>query len=219
MGLAAATAARGQELRNAKDSLSYAIGQDMARAIRSMDFDLNEAVFQQAILENLRSDSAPRFDEQLAHSIIQNHLQQVKIERDKQRREQSAAAFTDLVSKPGVVRHDSGIAYEILHDVQGEKAIEPTSVTVHYVGKLADGTEFDSSYKRGEPIQLSLDNVIRGWQAAIPLMAKGAKYRFFIPYHLGYGESGSGPIPPYSALIFDIELIDFEGSTDADEKV
>lgn len=219
MGLAVATTAKGQELNTAKDSLSYAIGQDMARAIRSMNFDINEDVFQQAILQNLRSDDARRFDDEVAHRIIQHHLYEMQAEQNKQRHAESQQTFAALVSKSGVIKHESGIAYEILQEGSGEKAVSSNSVTVHYIGKLGDGTEFDNSYQRGEPLDLSLDNVIRGWQVAIPMMSKGAKYRFFIPYDMGYGETGSGPIPPFSTLIFDIELLDFKRNVESDEKI
>lgn len=102
----------------------------------------------------------------------------------------------------------SGLQYEILKQGSGRKAGPADSVTVHYEGKLIDGVIFDSSIKRGEPIVLMTNQVIAGWTEALQLMNEGSKYRLYIPYYLAYGENGAGQqIPPFSALIFDVELI------------
>ena len=103
----------------------------------------------------------------------------------------------------------SGLQYQVLKEGNGRKPKATDTVKCHYEGMLVDGTMFDSSIQRGEPAEFPLNGVIRGWTEGLQLMQEGAKYRFFIPYHLGYGEQGAGAaIPPFAALIFDVELIE-----------
>ena len=110
--------------------------------------------------------------------------------------------------KDGVVVLPSGLQYMVIKEGTGRKPKATDSVKCHYEGFLTDGTLFDSSLQRGEPAVFGLQQVIAGWTEGLQLMQEGAKYRFFIPYKLGYGESGAGQsIPPYSALVFDVELI------------
>ncbi|MBQ5656475.1 MAG: FKBP-type peptidyl-prolyl cis-trans isomerase, partial [Bacteroidaceae bacterium] len=102
----------------------------------------------------------------------------------------------------------SGLQYEILTEGTGKQPKATDTVRCHYEGSLINGSVFDSSYKRGEPAEFGLSQVIPGWTEGVQLMKEGAKYRFYIPYLLGYGENGAGSsIPPYSTLIFDVELI------------
>lgn len=110
--------------------------------------------------------------------------------------------------REGVKTTESGLQYLVLKE--GTGTVHPTAtsqVLVHYQGTLLDGTEFDSSYKRGEPISFKLNQVIKGWQEGLQLMVEGEKVRLFIPYDIAYGKSGSGPIPPGATLIFDVELL------------
>ncbi len=112
-------------------------------------------------------------------------------------------------SNEGVQVTESGLQYRIIEEGSGKSPTETSQVTVNYSGKLTNGDEFDSSYRRGEPASFPLNGVIRGWTEGLQLMKEGAKYEFFIPYELGYGErgTGSGSIPPYATLIFVVELI------------
>ncbi|MBO7428751.1 MAG: FKBP-type peptidyl-prolyl cis-trans isomerase [Paludibacteraceae bacterium] len=111
--------------------------------------------------------------------------------------------------RPGVIETPSGLQYEILKMGDGTKPNSVNSrVKVHYAGTLMDGKEFDSSYKRGEPAEFELKNVIKGWTEGLQLMPVGSKFKFYIPSDLGYGEHGQGPIPAYSTLIFEVELLD-----------
>ena len=108
----------------------------------------------------------------------------------------------------GVISLPSGLQYKVLSEGNGRKPKATDEVVCHYEGFLVDGTVFDSSYQRGEPATFPLNQVITGWTEGLQLMQEGAKYRFFIPYRLGYGENGAGTIiPPYSTLIFDVELV------------
>ncbi len=150
-------------------------------------------------------------------------------ELENQRRaeaEAEAAAFRDEqlafleqnTGKDGVQTTESGLQYRVIEAGEGALPTEAATVTVHYSGKLTNGEEFDSSYRRGEPASFGLGQVIRGWTEGLQLMNTGAKYEFYIPYDLGYGERGSGGgIPPYATLIFVVELISFTEPAGATE--
>lgn len=116
--------------------------------------------------------------------------------------------LAENAKKEGVITTESGLQYIVLQEGNDVKPTATSEVTVHYTGKLINGKVFDSSVERGEPATFPLNGVIKGWTEGLQLMGEGAKYRFFIPQELAYGERGAGnDIPPYSALIFDVELI------------
>jgi len=122
----------------------------------------------------------------------------------EQAKQQGVAFLAENANKPGVVKTASGLQYQILQEGQGATPAATSQVTVNYRGSLIDGTEFDS----GEAVSFPLDRVIPGWTEGLQLMKEGAKYRFFIPADLAYGERGAGGrIPPNAALIFDVELV------------
>ncbi len=132
-----------------------------------------------------------------------------RAENGKAAKEAGETYLAENAKKDGVVTLPSGLQYIVLQEGSGKKPKATDSVKCHYEGFLTDGTLFDSSVQRGEPAVFGLQQVIAGWTEGLQLMQEGAKYRFFIPYMLGYGESGAGrSIPPYSALIFDVELIE-----------
>jgi len=121
--------------------------------------------------------------------------------------------LVENAKKDGVIVTDSGLQYSVVRDSDGDKPKSISStVTVHYQGRLIDGEEFDSSYKRGRPSSFALDRVIAGWGEGLQHMTIGSKYTFFIPADLGYGEGGtpSGSVPPFATLIFDVELLEIE---------
>ena len=124
-------------------------------------------------------------------------------------KEEGEKFLAENAKREGVKTTASGLQYEVLEATLGQKPKATDSVRVHYEGTLIDGTVFDSSYKRGESIAFPLNGVIKGWTEGLQLMSVGSKWRLYIPYRLGYGEHGAGSsIPPYSTLIFDVELLD-----------
>ena len=125
-----------------------------------------------------------------------------------QAKEEGEKFLAENAKREGVKVTSSGLQYEVLESSLGQKPKATDTVKVHYEGTLIDGTVFDSSYKRGEPISFGLNQVIKGWTEGVQLMSVGSKYKFYIPYQLAYGERGAGgSIPPYAALIFTVELL------------
>lgn len=190
------------------NKISYALGLGIGQQLKSMgieDFSVED--FTRSICDVL-SDAEPAISHREAQALLNEYF-------DKQARKQaegtiaSGAAFLkENAQKPGVVTTKSGLQYQVLTEGTGRCPKATDKVRCHYEGWLIDGTVFDSSYKRGEPADFPLDGVIPGWTEGVQLMKEGAKYRFFIPYLLGYGERGAGSsIPPYSTLVFDVELI------------
>ena len=143
-------------------------------------------------------------------------MQEMQGMQEEQMREQfsdvikESESFLEENSKrEGVKVTESGLQYEVITEGSGPKPTAEDKVKVHYTGTLVNGTKFDSSVDRGEPIEFALNGVIAGWTEGLQLMPVGSKYRLFIPYELGYGTRGAGQdIPPFAALIFDVELLD-----------
>lgn len=194
------------------DKLSYAFGVAIGHNLKSMGLkDLNVADFSAAISDILGGQT-PRLADSEAQQLVQNHLQKQQAEAGRAVREAGEAFLAENAKKDGVVVLPSGLQYTVLTEGNGRKPKATDRVKCHYEGTLTDGTVFDSSYRRGEPAVFPLNGVIAGWTEGVQLMAEGAKYRFFIPYHLAYGERGAGQaIPPYAALVFDVELLSIEG--------
>ena len=147
------------------------------------------------------------WDPFLAGQYIQNTLGTIQFKENKAKGEQFLA---ENKLKNGVKVTESGLQYEVVKMGKGKKPTAESTVKVHYEGKLIDGTVFDSSIERGEPIEFPLNGVIKGWTEGLQLMPVGSKFRFYIPQELGYGAQSAGTIPPYSTLIFDVELLDIK---------
>jgi len=124
---------------------------------------------------------------------------------------EAEAFFAENAEKEGVEITDSGLQYKIIEKGEGASPSEDDRVTVHYRGRLLDGTEFDSSYERDQPASFNLNTVIAGWTEALQLMSEGGKWELYIPADLAYGPGGNGPIPPNAALIFEVELLEVGG--------
>ena len=122
-------------------------------------------------------------------------------------KEEGIKFLQDNLKRPNVETTATGLQYEVIREGSGKSPSATNTVEVHYRGTFIDGTTFDSSYDRGKTIEFPLNRVIAGWTEGLQLMKEGAHYKFFIPYHLAYGEGGVGPIPGFSTLIFDVELM------------
>ncbi|MBR6120817.1 MAG: FKBP-type peptidyl-prolyl cis-trans isomerase [Prevotella sp.] len=198
------------------DKLSYALGLGIGQQLAQMGAkDLNVDDFAQSIrdvLEGHELKVSHREAQQIVQEYFQKQEQKMQAERaekGKTAREEGEKYLAENAKKDGVVTLKSGLQYQVLREGNGKKPTAKDQVKCHYEGFLIDGTVFDSSVQRGEPAVFGLQQVIAGWTEGLQLMQEGAKYRFFIPYRLAYGEGGAGQlIPPYAALIFDVELIE-----------
>jgi FKBP-type peptidyl-prolyl cis-trans isomerase FklB len=199
------------------DKLSYALGLGIGQQLAQMGAgaDLNVDDFAQSIKDVL-TGSELKVSHREAQQIVQQYFQQQEermraeqAEKGKAARVEGEKYLAENAKKEGVVTLPSGLQYQVLRQGNGKKPTAKDQVKCHYEGFLIDGTVFDSSVQRGEPAVFGLQQVIAGWTEGLQLMQEGAKYRFFIPYRLAYGEGGAGQlIPPYAALIFDVELIE-----------
>lgn len=197
------------------DKLSYALGIGIGSQLAGMGAKgLNIDDFAQAV-KDVISGTPLKVDNAEAQSLVQAFFQE---QEDKQRAAAAEAGkvakaagesfLADNAKKEGVVVLPSGLQYQVLKEGNGKKPSATDQVKCHYEGTLIDGTIFDSSYQRNEPATFGLNQVIAGWTEGVQLMSEGAKYRFFIPYNLAYGERGAGAqIPPFAALVFDVELL------------
>ena len=190
------------------DKISYALGMVIGHNLKSMNVgQLSSADFSQAVADIL-DGKQPALTDAEAQQLVQKHLQECQENQGKAMREAGEAFLAENAKKDGVVVLPSGLQYTILREGTLRKPKATDSVECHYEGRLIDGTVFDSSYKRGQTATFPLNGVIAGWTEGVQLMGEGAKYRFFIPYHLAYGARGAGgSIPPYAALVFDVELV------------
>ena len=191
------------------DKLSYALGLVIGHNLKEMGVDnLNGADFAQAVADVLAGNATTMTNVE-AQQIVATYMQEKEAEKGKAAREAGEKFLAENAKKEGVTVTASGLQYIVLTEGTGRKPSATDNVKCHYEGRLTDGTVFDSSYRRGEPAVFPLNGVIAGWTEGVQLMGEGAKFRFFIPYNLAYGERGAGgSIPPYAALVFDVELIE-----------
>ena len=197
------------------DKVSYALGLGIGQQLAQMGAsELNIDDFALAIKDVIAGNEL-KVQHRDAQRIVQEYFakQEQKInaqraEQGKVHKEAGEKYLAENAKKEGVVTLPSGLQYQVLKEGNGKKPTAKDTVMCHYEGFLIDGTVFDSSVQRGEPATFPLQQVIAGWTEGLQLMQEGAKYRFFIPYRLGSGEGGAGAsIPPFAALIFDVELI------------
>ncbi len=190
------------------DSISYALGIVLASNLKNQGFsDINTKELAQGFAESLAGNGKLTVEE--ADGKIKEMMMKLQEEKGAEAKTEGEKFLAENAKNDGIEVTGSGLQYN--HETVGEGEV-PTAedtVTVHYRGTLIDGTEFDSSYKRGEPISFPLNGVIPGWTEGLQLMKIGGKTKFFIPQELAYGArpNPNGPIPPFAALIFEVELI------------
>ena len=190
------------------EKISYALGLGIGQQLKSMNienFDIKE--FSRSI-EDVMAGRDTDMTAREAQVMLSEYFQKKEKEQAEENIAKVKAYLEENGKREGVVTTTSGLQYEVLTEGTGKSPKATDKVRCHYEGRLTDGTIFDSSYQRGEPADFGLNQVIAGWTEGVQLMKEGAKYRFHIPYLLGYGERGAGAsIPPYATLVFDVELI------------
>jgi FKBP-type peptidyl-prolyl cis-trans isomerase FkpA len=198
------------ELTTPKQKISYAIGVNIGKQMKQQPVDLDFDVIAKGMRDG--ATGTPAFNEQEMAEVMNNFKKEMDskmAEVGTKSKKQGEDFLAANKAKEGVKVTQSGLQYKVLKEGKGAKPKATDVVKVHYRGTLIDGTEFDSSYKRGEPIEFPLNGVIKGWTEGVQLMTPGSKYQFFIPYDLAYGEEGRPPtIPGNSALIFEVELLE-----------
>ena len=198
------------------EKASYAIGLNIGSNLDAGDLDLDKDLLLRGFLDSLEGTAAleeAEIDEVLGelNQKMQEHANRVRKAAMMENTAKSAAFLAQKAMEEGVVKTDSGLLYREVRAGEGDSPTASQSVTVHYRGALIDGTQFDSSYDRGQPATFPVGGVIAGWTEALQLMKPGAKWELFIPADLGYGDHGSPPaIPPGAALTFEVELLEVE---------
>lgn len=190
------------------DKISYALGLGIAHQIKNMNIE-NFSIedFTQSVRDVIEGNPTA-ISSREAQQMLNDYFQKKEKAQAETAIAEGSVFLKENAKKAGVVQTKSGLQYEVLTEGSGRSPKATDTVRCHYEGRLLDGSVFDSSYQRGEPADFGLNQVIAGWTEGVQLMKEGAKYRFYIPYLLAYGERGAGSsIPPYSTLIFDVELI------------
>jgi FKBP-type peptidyl-prolyl cis-trans isomerase FklB len=194
------------KLKTKIDSVSYVVGTNIGEMIRSQGLEVNMDVLVKAVRSSVQGKKSILTEEE------SNALMIAQQQANSLKRKKAGDDFLAANAKNnGVKITASGLQYIVLKEGTGARPADTSTVVTHYKGMLIDGTEFDSSYKRGEPAKFQLNRVIKGWTEGLQLMQEGSKFRFFISSQLAYGERGAGNvIPPQAALVFEIELIEVQ---------
>ena len=211
-----AEVAPGAELKGLKEKASYSLGLDMGRRLRAQSVEIDPDLMARGLRDGLGGGDSALTDAEI-QEVMQSFRQELAAKQqavaksagDKNKGE-GDKFLAENKKKEGVKTTASGLQYKVIKEGTGKSPTATDTVKVHYRGTLIDGkTEFDSSYKRGEPIEFPVNGVIKGWTEALQLMKVGSKWQLFIPSELAYGEAGTpgGPIGPNSALLFDVELL------------
>jgi len=198
------------QLKDMKDKASYAIGLNVGFNMKRQNVDVNQDAFAAGMKDAL-SGRKPLLSEQEVRDTMvafEKDMQEKKTQAGQKNAAEAQKFLSDNKSKEGVKTTSSGLQYKVLKEGSGAQPKSTDTVTVNYRGTLTDGTEFDSSYKRGQPATFPVAGVIKGWTEALQLMKVGSKYQLFVPPDLAYGPTGQGAIPPNSVLIFEVELLD-----------
>lgn len=190
------------------DKFSYGLGMGIGQNLLSMGVnEMNVEDFVKGVKDVLTGNNTEMTHAE-AQKVVNEHFRKLAEAAYAVNKEAGEKFLAENAKKEGVVTLPSGLQYQVLVEGNGKKPSATDRVQCHYEGTLIDGTVFDSSIKRGEPAVFGVNQVIRGWVEALQLMQEGAKWRLYIPYDMAYGEHGAGEmIPPYSALVFDVELI------------
>ncbi|BCR03822.1 outer membrane protein MIP [Desulfuromonas versatilis] len=201
-------------LKDMKDKISYSIGLNIGKDFKENGMDIDADILAQGIRDVMAGGELLMNDQEIQETLMAFQQEAVAKQQEKmnalatENLKAGEAFLAENSKKEGVVTLPSGLQYKIVTEGAGKSPAAEDTVTVNYRGTLVDGTEFDSSYKRGEPATFPVNGVIAGWTEALQLMKEGAKWELFIPSSLAYGERGAGRvIGPNSALVFEVELL------------
>ncbi|KAA5546502.1 FKBP-type peptidyl-prolyl cis-trans isomerase [Adhaeribacter rhizoryzae] len=197
--------------KNLNDSLSYAMGLSAGQFLKAQGVEnLNYALLNKAIEQTL-GDKSTSFDMQAANGVMERFARTSVSKKASAEKEKGRQFLVQNKKKAGVTETASGLQFEVLTAGQGAKPNSSDTVVVHYAGKLLNGKEFDSSFKRGQPLTIPVAGVISGWTEALQLMPTGSKWRLYIPSDQAYGDMGAGrDIPGGATLVFDVELLEIK---------
>lgn len=208
------------DLNTEAQKLGYIIGMDIGKSLREQGAEVDIDTLLEAVRATYDGKELAMTEEE-ASVVRQEYVARRQAEQQAEadaigakNAAEGAAFLAANKSKEGVKATDSGLQYKVITMGDGAKPVATDTVKVHYRGTLLDGTEFDSSYSRNEPITFALDRVIPGWTEGVQLMPIGSKFVFYVPSELAYGEAGGGPIPPNSTLQFEVELLDIENNVE-----
>lgn len=199
-------------MKNTIDSFSYAAGMNIAQNMKSQGIEIINGALLVRAMDDVFSNKPTKMTEDMASNTLQNTIQAYMKKKAEAAREKEQGFFNENKKNPGVISLPNGLQYEVIKTgAGGAKPRAIDTVVVNYRGTLTDGSEFDNSFKRGEPATFPLNGVIRGWTEILQLMSKGDSWKVYIPSELGYGERGAGgAIPPNATLVFEIELLDIK---------
>ncbi len=199
------------DLSRPEDKVAYALGLMMASGARAQGIDSLRLDAVMLAFKDVFSGKEPQMTREEASRTVQQYVQQAQEMQKAKLQEEGNAFLQENKTKEGVQETASGLQYKVLEEGSGKSPKASDKVTVHYTGRLTDGTVFDSSVERGEPITFGVNQVIDGWTEALQLMQEGDKWELYIPSDLAYGERGAGgDIPPYATLIFEVELLEVQ---------
>jgi FKBP-type peptidyl-prolyl cis-trans isomerase len=200
--------AQGPVLKTLNDSASYAIGLSMASFYKQQGItNLNAALITKAC-NDVYNNKPTLLNEGSANEIMNRVMTKIQEDKSKPTIEAGKAFLAENKKKPGVKTTASGLQYEVITEGTGIKPTAMDTFVCHYRGTLLNGTQFDASYDRGQPLVMAMTSVIKGWTEGLSLMPVGSKYKFYIPHTLGYGSFDNGAIPGGSTLVFEVELLD-----------
>lgn len=191
-------------------AVSYCVGMSLGGSLLQQNLQgISPEVITEAIKDTFEQKEL-KYTPEEANTIIQNFLQEKSEAEFGDNKAKGDVFLAENLKKEGIIATESGLQYEVIKEGAGDKPSNTSNVTVHYHGTLIDGTVFDSSVDRGQPASFGVNQVIPGWTEALQLMSTGSKYRLYIPHNLAYGATPhpGGPIEPFMALIFDVELIE-----------
>jgi len=200
-------------LKNQKDKVSYIIGMDIGNNLKKQSIDVDPNILVKGVKDALSGTKPLLTEQEIQETMVafQKEMAAKQEQVAKRNKAEGEAFLAENKKKEGVKTLPSGLQYKVIKAGTGKKPKSNDTVTVHYRGTLINGTEFDSSYKRGQPVSFPVSGVIPGWTEALQLMEEGAKWQLFIPSNIAYGERGAGGvIGPNATLIFEVELVSIQ---------